>query len=841
MKKLIFSLIIPLLLATGLHAQTFAPVRHTNENLVLTDNATWDLAYFNIPRGPVPGFPSYVRDADKCGAFYNKTTSGHQDTLKQYDCSTNTWKTVAPNVQLKTINSASLLGTGNIALQPQLSGTGFVKVSGTSISYDNSIDDTISALKTALGLLAPKKSPTFTGMAVFDSVSVHTDLEIENILTVGGISDFFDTMQLHDGKSIRFANSTTAGFDYYIHNGNETTSPSSLVLSAAFGGIKIIGNNIYDLNGKKFLKDTLSGGGGASGANPTASIGVTTVNGTATSFMRSDAAPKVDTSLIRTAANSPTLAQLQTRFNLKQNTLTFDSTPTSSSTNPVTSGGVFTALAGKQGSLTFDSTPTSSSTNPVTSGGVFTALALKAPLASPTFTGTPTLPGFTLSGDILPNSNNLYNIGASGNVLSNIWSVNVTATNVETQNLGIGGPGGSVIQQVGTIDGDVQMYTQAHAGSWPWYWPVSAGSAGTMLTSGGGGSPTAAMTWTDMHNYAFLSPTATTQSALDNSTKVATTAYADAAVNATATYFSGFSGSGTALDPYTVSGGSVDQTAAYTWTGKHIFNNSVTASSALAEGTIFSPTLTAAANNDVLAAIHIMPTYTLGGHTGTHNLAVLATGSAALGKVFGFEVDDNVNTSSTVLFGSLMDPGGSFSEPGIWMSSTYTSAPSASNYIFNLDNGNAGTVLNGPATVNPISFRINNVTKAQITTGGIFNIGILGINPAAFAAVNSTATLTTAQMVTGYITCTSASAETLTTATATALGTALDAGRGYTYRLFIDNSAGANTVTLSLGTGFTFQSAVTGGTSATVSATQDIAEFDFTFTSATTGIVSRMR
>ena len=57
-----------------------------------------------------------------------------------------------------------------------------------------------------------------------------------------------------------------------------------------------------------------------------------------------------------------------------QNTLTFDSAPTSASTNPVTSGGVYTALASKQNTLTFDSTPTASSTNPATSGGIYTAL-----------------------------------------------------------------------------------------------------------------------------------------------------------------------------------------------------------------------------------------------------------------------------------------------------------------------------------------------------------------------------------------------------------------------------------------------------------------------------------
>ena len=41
-------------------------------------------------------------------------------------------------------------------------------------------------------------------------------------------------------------------------------------------------------------------------------------------------------------------------------------------------GGIYNALAGKQNSLTIDSSPTASSTNPVTSGGVYTALAGKA-------------------------------------------------------------------------------------------------------------------------------------------------------------------------------------------------------------------------------------------------------------------------------------------------------------------------------------------------------------------------------------------------------------------------------------------------------------------------------
>jgi len=84
----------------------------------------------------------------------------------------------------------------------------------------------------------------------------------------------------------------------------------------------------------------------------------------------------------------------QALIDAKQDALTFDSTPTSSSTNPVTSGGVYSALSGKQatlvsgtsiktvngqtllgsGDISADNTPTSGSTNLITSGAVYSAI-----------------------------------------------------------------------------------------------------------------------------------------------------------------------------------------------------------------------------------------------------------------------------------------------------------------------------------------------------------------------------------------------------------------------------------------------------------------------------------
>lgn len=73
-----------------------------------------------------------------------------------------------------------------------------------------------------------------------------------------------------------------------------------------------------------------------------------------------------------------TESEVDTLLGGKQSTLTFDTTPTASSTNPVTSGGIKTALDAKQNTLTFDSTPTASSANPVKSSGIKTALDGKA-------------------------------------------------------------------------------------------------------------------------------------------------------------------------------------------------------------------------------------------------------------------------------------------------------------------------------------------------------------------------------------------------------------------------------------------------------------------------------
>lgn len=74
------------------------------------------------------------------------------------------------------------------------------------------------------------------------------------------------------------------------------------------------------------------------------------------------------------------------------------------------------------------------------------------------------------------------------------------------------------------------------------------------------------------------------------------------------------------------------------------------------------------------------------------------------------------------------------------------------------------------------------------------------INHTVTAAINATATATVEEVLTGYITSTSAAATTITLPTGTLLGAALGAQKGTVFDLFIDNTGGANTVTIAVAT-----------------------------------------
>ena len=82
---------------------------------------------------------------------------------------------------------------------------------------------------------------------------------------------------------------------------------------------------------------------------------------------------------------------------------------------------------------------------------------------------------------------------------------------------------------------------------------------------------------------------------------------------------------------------------------------------------------------------------------------------------------------------------------------------------------------------------------AVALSGGIFTKKpFLQDHPDTAVAVNATATLTAAQVATGYITCTSTSAVTMTMPTGTLLGAQLGASQGLIFDLYIDNTASSS-------------------------------------------------
>jgi hypothetical protein len=103
--------------------------------------------------------------------------------------------------------------------------------------------------------------------------------------------------------------------------------------------------------------------------------------------------------------------------------------------------------------------------------------------------------------------------------------------------------------------------------------------------------------------------------------------------------------------------------------------------------------------------------------------------------------------------------------------------------------------LTGAVTVDATFGATTSVTNLTAT-----NLVFTDQNHPTTAAINATGTATAAQVATGYITSTSALATTITLPTGTLLGAALGATRGTVMDLYVDNTAGADVVTIAVAT-----------------------------------------
>jgi len=146
----------------------------------------------------------------------------------------------------------------------------------------------------------------------------------------------------------------------------------------------------------------------------------------------------------------------------------------------------------------------------------------------------------------------------------------------------------------------------------------------------------------------------------------------------------------------------------------------------------------------------------------------------------------------------------------------------------------ASAALTTPTSTTPAL--LDNSTKVATTAFVVTNI----ITKCTPVAINSSATATAAQLGGGWITSTSAAATTITLPTATLIATQIGGAQGTRFPFTIDNTAGANIVTVAVSTGITAVSQVTGGTTLTVPIGKQ-ATFFLTFSSATVAELGRIQ
>ena len=153
-----------------------------------------------------------------------------------------------------------------------------------------------------------------------------------------------------------------------IYEGNSTdTKPSDVAVNTIFHELDT--NCKYYFTGEDWAEIPSSGGGGGGGTDNynelsnKPSINSVTLSGNKTAAnlglqaeITGDVTISSDNVDDTGATNLFVTSSEKSTWNGKQDALTIDSEPTESSTNPVQSGGVYTALSGKQATLAFDGT-----------------------------------------------------------------------------------------------------------------------------------------------------------------------------------------------------------------------------------------------------------------------------------------------------------------------------------------------------------------------------------------------------------------------------------------------------------------------------------------------------
>ena len=165
---------------------------------------------------------------------------------------------------------------------------------------------------------------------------------------------------------------------------------------------------------------------------------------------------------------------------------------------------------------------------------------------------------------------------------------------------------------------------------------------------------------------------------------------------------------------------------------------------------------------------------------------------------------------------------------------TYSWISDANTGLYRIGSHEIGVAANGAKVLDV-------KTTGLSVTGNLIPSAPLICQHTVVAPMDSTGTISAAYLARGYITCTSAAATTLTLPTATAIASAIGAVQGTVFDFWVDNTAGANTVTVAVGAGITASDFPgTNTLTRTASASLGVAGFRLTFFSATGATLTRI-
>lgn len=330
------------------------------------------------------------------------------------------------NIEAGTITDTLNLTAGdNITLTPNATtdtieissagkaytGTAPITVTGDTITHDNSGVSAASKGDTA------NQTPAFGGTFKVTSGTVnatgHLTAYADHTVTIPSDTATTSAPGLMSKDDKTKLNGIDAGAEVNVINGITVNGEAATVTNkTAAITVPTKTSELSNDSGYITSEDVPDGA--------TASTTVPKMDGTATAgketaFARGDHVHPTDTS--RAPLASPDFTGTPTAPTAVAGTNT---------TQVATTAFVQTAVSGKQNTLTFDSTPTSGSTNPVTSGGVYSALDLKLSIsdADDTYakksdiTGTYKFKGSVATVSALPETGNttgdVYDVTATG-------------------------------------------------------------------------------------------------------------------------------------------------------------------------------------------------------------------------------------------------------------------------------------------------------------------------------------------------------------------------------------------------------------------------------------------